>query len=250
MANRWSRLYLGRRNIRLEMWYVAFSLGLMGSFHCLGMCGPLALAISKPLDYSKKTVLLRTINYHLGKTLMYALMGVLFGLISSLVLMAELQRLSSIILGVIMIFIFLLNKIPTVNKRIRLSGFKPLQYVQRLTNHILGRINNYHPFILGFFNGILPCGLVYVAIAGALTTGSVVQSMFFMALFGLGTIPLMAFLVFSQSFYNFSFRNKIRNILPYISLVVGGFLIYRGLVVEMPRELNFWEALKNPIMCH
>ena len=122
--------------------------------------------------------------------------------------------------------------------------------IQSMLSYMTKRSKEFHPFQLGMANGLLPCGLVYLAIAGALAVGSVLGGMLFMALFGLGTIPMLFVLTTGYGMFSMSFRSKFRKILPYVTLCFGIFLIYRGFAVDVPLDLNFWEALKNPVLCH
>lgn len=232
------------------MWYAAFTLGLFGSLHCIGMCGPLAIAFCAPDAKRTSAKLISSIGYHAGKTSTYAILGLLFGLLGSFLFIADLQKTISILLGLALVITFILsididhkiNSIPIVRRiyqqlRIAISG-------------IYQQSRRYPSYILGMANGLLPCGLVYLALAGALATGDVLAGMFFMIFFGLGTAPMLIGLVLGMQWVSPRMKSRFRSVLPYVTLSFGMFLIYRGVVVDMPEHLNFWEALKNPIMCH
>ena len=122
--------------------------------------------------------------------------------------------------------------------------------VGKLLLRYTNRIKSKSPFTIGLINGLLPCGLVYLALAGALISENIVQSSLFMMFFGLGTIPAMAGFLKGFHFLPFSIKRYFNKALPIVTLCFGGFMIYRGLVIEMPMELSFFEAIKNPIMCH
>ena len=115
---------------------------------------------------------------------------------------------------------------------------------------MIKEVQSYPPFILGMVNGLLPCGLVYLALAGALTTGNIYSGGLFMFFFGLGTIPMLFGLVLGNQMISGSKRKTLTKVIPYVSLAFGVFLCYRGIVVDMPMELDFFEAMKNPVMCH
>lgn len=232
------------------MWYIAFTLGLFGSLHCVGMCGPLAIAFCNREGDGKGQLLVSSLGYNIGRTLTYALLGLLFGLLGSFLFIADIQKGLSIFLGGLLVFSFLMsididakiNSIPAVKQvYVRLRVF-----ISNLYSHSKA----YPPFVLGMANGLLPCGLVYLALTGALATGDVIHGMTFMTLFGLGTIPMLLCLVMGANLVSPKIRHRFRKILPYVTLGFGLFLIYRGIMIDMPTEINFWEALKNPIMCH
>lgn len=232
------------------MLWMALTLGFFGSLHCIGMCGPLAIAFCDRPSQSVATKLFYSITYNLGRTLTYSLLGVVFGLIGSMLILASLQKVISIVLGVLFVLSFLmtididntLNRIGWVNRI--------YQKVQYTMSNLLNRSKRYPPFLLGVVNGVLPCGLVYLAIAGAMSRGGMFSGALFMMCFGLGTIPAMLGLTMSMQLVSAKRLMGIRRVIPYVTLVFGIFLIYRGIVVDMPAELDFWEALKNPVMCH
>lgn len=232
------------------MWYVAFTLGLFGSLHCVGMCGPLAIAFCNREGDDMRHRLSSSLGYNLGRTLTYTFLGLIFGLLGSFLFVADIQKALSIFLGGLLVFSFMMsvdidakiNSLPAVKRvydRLRIA-----------ISNLYNQTKKYPPFILGMANGLLPCGLVYLALTGALTSGDLVQGMIFMALFGLGTIPMLVSLVMGVNLVSPKFRSRFRKVLPYVTLGFGLFLIYRGVMIDLPVEMNFWEALKNPIMCH
>lgn len=232
------------------MIYVAFTLGLFGSLHCVGMCGPLAIAFCDKEGDSTGQRLVSGLSYNLGRTFTYAILGLFFGLLGSFIVVVDLQKVLSIVLGALLVTSFFLsydidqkiNGLPSVRKfydRLRL-----------VISNMYTRAKRYHPFTLGAANGLLPCGLVYLALAGAVAAGTLADGMIFMTFFGLGTIPMMLALVLGIKMMTPKWRFQFRRVLPFVTLAFGVFLIYRGVVVDMPAELNFWEMLKNPIMCH
>jgi len=232
------------------MWVVAFTLGLFGSLHCVGMCGPLAIAFCDNEGDTTSQRLKSGISYNLGRTFTYSILGLIFGLLGSFLVVVDLQKVLSIVLGILLIFSFLLSY--DIDQKINgLPLMRTLYAKLRLgISKMYSKAKQYHPFTLGAANGLLPCGLVYLALAGAVASGSLIQGMIFMSLFGLGTIPMMLTLILGFKLLNPKMRFQFRRVLPYVTLCFGLFLIYRGVVVGMPEELNFWEMLKNPLMCH
>lgn len=233
------------------MWYVAFTLGLLGSLHCLGMCGPLAIAAASGHGcISLRDKFSATLQYNIGRTLTYTALGVLFGLIGGLAYLASFQKVISISMGILLIGAFLMSI--NVESKINASQLgKSLHHkVRTLLEKVLTKTANHSPLSIGLVNGLLPCGLVYLALAGAMTSGSLISGMLFMTLFGLGTMPMMITLALGYGTIPLHWRVRLKQVVPYVSLAFGGYLIYRGIVVNAPQDLDFWIAINNPVMCH
>lgn len=232
------------------MLYIAFTLGFFGSLHCLGMCGPLALAFSNRPGQSKRQNFFSGLAYNFGRITTYGFIGILFGLIGSFIFFADFQKYLSIGMGVLLVLSFLFS-INIDHKIQRMPFFaEKYQQVHALLSGMMKKSQDVGSFLLGMANGLLPCGLVYLALAGSLATGNIYSGFSFMVFFGLGTIPMLLTLTTGSQLVSGSWRSQYKKIIPWVSLAFGVFLIYRGVAVEIPTELNFWEALKNPIMCH
>ncbi len=89
-------------------------------------------------------------------------------------------------------------------------------------------------FFIGTLNGLLPCGLVYLAVAGASATSGPSEGAAYMALFGAGTLPVMLSVVVAGNFISVNIRNHIRNAMPYMILLIGVLFILRGLCLGIP----------------
>lgn len=121
--------------------------------------------------------------------------------------------------------------------------------VKNKLSALLSIRNNSSAFKIGLLNGILPCGLVYVALAGSVTGGDVLFGAVYMAAFGLGTLPMMvAVMVFKNLQKNFFVR--FRRWIPVGLFLFGLLMIYRGIMLDVPLDLKFWEANNFPTMCH
>ncbi len=220
------------------MIWVAFSLGLFGSLHCLGMCGPLALGYSG-LSGSKPGVsaAIHSALYNFGRVLSYMLLGFLFGLLSSVVTLSGMQNKLSIAAGVVLVFLFLMSlDLERVLGKIgwyrSFTKVIQAQISQRL------RHKRPNPLLFGIINGFLPCGMVYLALAGALTAGNVFYSTSFMLFFGLGTFPALLSLMLGSKFVGFRSKIPYTKILPYVGLLLGVYLIIRGFMFELPKTLD------------
>ena len=215
------------------MLWTALVLGLAGSFHCLGMCGPIAFVL--PVDRSSKSKLIfQTFLYHLGRIISYSLIGLLFGLIGKGLYLAGFQQRLSILMGVVMIALVLIpisifNKYNFTKPLYRIIG----QVKQKLGSYLTKKSNK-AIFSIGFFNGFLPCGLVYIALLGSISVSNILNGSLYMVLFGIGTIPLMTGAIFLGNFVNLSLRNKIQKAIPVFVVIIGLLFIMRGLGLGIP----------------
>ncbi len=232
------------------MYYLGLTLGLFGSLHCIGMCGPLAIAFCIRPNATKSQILFNALTYNIGRTLTYTLLGIIFGSIGSFLFLVDLQKYLSIIIGVILItsVLFSLDLESRFNKISFLSRIN--FYIKNKISKLVSLSQTKSPLSLGMINGLLPCGLVYLAIAGALSSQTMMSGALFMMMFGLGTIPALFLLVIGSQSISPKIRSRFRQSLPFVNILFGIFLIYRGVAVDMPESLNFWEAIKNPILCH
>lgn len=215
------------------MFILAFSLGLIGSLHCVGMCGPIALLL--PLQRQQKVFRWIQLGaYFFGKTLAYTLMGLLFGIVGEGLFIAEYQQEFSILAGLVMIGMGLFSLLHISLKGLQnplLKGFALLKSAlgRQLTKKTLSS-----SLFIGFLNGFLPCGLVYTALFGALAMGNLWDSMGYMTAFGLGTIPLMLLLVVLGDFLPVGLRRQLNQWLPMVVIVVGILFVLRGLGLGIP----------------
>ena len=168
--------------------WTAFMVGLVGSLHCVGMCGPIAMALPYQ-GRNKLTTAVNVIQYNAGRVITYALLGGLIGLLGEGLFLAGMQRAFSVGAGVLLLLAAILSLHLTSNF-IRVPGINRMFFWLKST---LGRLINSGSsrslLVIGMLNGLLPCGLVYLAIVGAMAAGSVIKGMSYMALFGIGTIP-------------------------------------------------------------
>ncbi len=208
---------------------IALALGLLGSLHCAAMCGPLMLALPIPPGRPSRFVAGRII-YQLGRVATYTLLGVVAGLIGKSIYLAGLQRWVSIALGVAILLGFL------ISKRISLSA-PVVRLVTRLKTAMSAQLQR-RSFrslaLLGMLNGLLPCGLVYVALAGALAHGTLSAGVVYMAVFGLGTLPTMLGISLSGKLFPLALRLKLRRAIPLGVCLLAGLLILRGMALGIP----------------
>ncbi|MFK5957406.1 MAG: sulfite exporter TauE/SafE family protein [Lutibacter sp.] len=215
------------------MLWTALVLGLAGSFHCIGMCGPIAFVL--PVDRSSKSkVFFQTFLYNFGRLISYSLIGLLFGFIGKGLYLAGFQQRLSVLMGVIMIATIVIP-ISIFNKyNFSKPLYKIIAQVKIKLGFYLNKKSNKALFLIGFFNGFLPCGLVYMALIGSISTGNAIQGSLYMAVFGLGTIPMMSAAVFIGNFVSFSLRTKIQKAIPIFVVIIGLLFILRGLGLGIP----------------
>jgi len=154
------------------MIWSAIILGFLGSFHCVGMCGPIAFML--PVDRSNSVKKVSQIfTYHFGRLLAYSIIGLFFGLVGKSLYIFGLQR-------------------------------------------------------------FLPCGLVYMGVFASLAMSSAWQGSLYMALFGLGTIPLMTTAIYLGKFLNATVKQRIQKAIPVFVIIIGALFIIRGLGLGIP----------------
>ncbi len=214
------------------MFISAVILGLFGSFHCIGMCGPIAFML--PVDRTNKVKqFFQILSYHLGRLFTYSLIGLLFGFLGKGFYFFGFQQQLSILVGVSMILIILLPK--TFQKyNFSKSINRLVMKVKSALGEELRKKGNDTFFTIGFLNGFLPCGLVYMAVFGALTTTNAISGSLYMFIFGLGTVPLMTIIVYVGNFANGLVRKRIQQVIPYVVVFIGVLFIIRGLGLGIP----------------
>ncbi len=229
---------------------IGFFMGLLGSVHCIGMCGPLvmALPISQMNPIQK---VLATILYHIGKITTYGLLGVVVGVFGKQIPFYNVQQHLSIVIGSLMLvyvlWVFYLHPKRTL-------GFLKIDWLQKPIIAALGKLfkqNNVGSFLLiGFLNGLLPCGMIYLALGSAWANQAALQSGLFMVLFGLGTLPALLMVAFGGQLMGFAFRQKIQKALPYMLFSMGVLLILRGMNLGIPYISPMIENGASVAACH
>src|SRR6478736_2629078 len=196
-----------------QIFISAFSIGLLSSFHCVGMCGAIAFSLpTQNLPRLKKITAI--VLYNTGRIVTYATLGTIFGLAGRQIYLGGFQQWLSIIAGCVILVIAIQSLLRY--SFFHLRGFNKLNlFIQQLVSKFINNSSLKSVFLLGMANGLLPCGLVYLAIAGALGTGSIDGAAFFMMSFGLGTFPAMFALSYFGFFINISVRNTIKKAVPW-----------------------------------
>jgi hypothetical protein len=229
----------------------ALIMGLMGSFHCVGMCGPIAFML--PVDHNKPAKkLLQVFLYHLGRLISYSILGLVFGFLGKGLYVFGMQQRLSIIIGVLMITIILIPY-KTFNKY---NFSKPIySFLSKVKNQLGKELQKKTPdtfLTIGLLNGLLPCGLVYMALFGSIATASPWLGALFMALFGVGTIPLMTSAVYFGSMLKGKAKKSVQRLIPVFVILIGLLFILRGMGLGIPyiSPEPLTEVVSSSLDCH
>lgn len=213
----------------MELW-TALVLGFVGSFHCVGMCGPIAMSIPRTSS-SLFALSFSAILYNTGRILVYALFGILFGLLGTQITFSGFQGTLSILLGGGIVIGVVLNRF--FKKRDKPQVYQKLvQSISKCYGKLIRKPSTLALFGMGVLNGLLPCAFVYSGLAAAVITVSPVHSMQYMALFGLGTFPAMFLMYLAPTILSLDLRSSIRKLVPYLAFSLGVFLIVRGIAFQ------------------
>ncbi|KRB55942.1 sulfite exporter TauE/SafE family protein [Flavobacterium sp. Root186] len=215
------------------MLFSAFILGLISSLHCVGMCGPIAMML--PVDHKNEAKkVTQIITYHFGRLTAYSTIGLIFGLLGRGFFLAGMQQKMSILIGITMILIVLIPEKVFVKYNFSKPVYKVISNIKSSLGSQFKKKSYKSLFTIGLLNGFLPCGMVYVALFGAIAMQSASLGVLYMLLYGLGTIPLMTVVVYVNSLLKLPFRNKIQKAIPYVAIIIGVLFILRGLGLGIP----------------
>lgn len=215
------------------MLWAGFILGFLGSLHCVGMCGPIAfmLPVDRHNNFRKAT---QVLLYHLGRLISYAILGLVFGVLGKSISLFGIQQQLSIAIGVLMIA-------AVVVPQKSLNKFKITQPIYRIISKLKSALGQQFKknrldtfFTIGFLNGFLPCGLVYMAVFGSIALANPFSSSLYMMLFGLGTMPLMTATVYLGKYINTRIKRRIQSVIPVAVVIIGLLFILRGLGLGIP----------------
>jgi uncharacterized protein len=233
-----------------EVISTAFVMGAVGSLHCIGMCGPLGLSLPVAHRTNSGRLFGGTL-YNLGRVTTYSVLGLTLGLAGQTLFSTRWQSVLSTTLGII-IFLYLL-----IPSKYKASSF----FVSRANRPflklraILGRL--FHSptytslFSIGVLNGLLPCGMIYLALSTSLLAGTAAKGSLFMLFFGLGTFPAMLGVVFFGSYFNQQIRAQLRKAIPVFLFIMATLLVLRGLNLGIPFiSPQLPVSSHEPVTCH
>ncbi|RFC53377.1 sulfite exporter TauE/SafE family protein [Brumimicrobium aurantiacum] len=214
------------------MFWAAITLGLLANLHCIGMCGPIALAL--PIgNLSKIQKVFSVLTYNFGRIVVYAFLGAGFGLFGYGLKLIGILQILSIILGVFLIFQALIQFNIIKFTKPNITG-KALNFLKKGFNNQFKKRSIDAFFMMGVFNGLLPCGMVYTALIASLLLGSWLEGFSFMFFYGIGTLPVMISLPFIGNFFGQQLRAYYQKVLPYTLLILGIIFVLRGANLGIP----------------
>jgi sulfite exporter TauE/SafE len=219
----------------------AFILGLAGSLHCVGMCSPLAYAVTG----RGGDIIMSKLIYNLGRILMYCILGAGVSTLGA-TLPTTFQYAISIILGVSLVIIGLTKsnfRTPVLVPLMRFSSFLKNQFSNFLRDKKYSSV-----FMLGVLNGLLPCGLTFLALTTCITLATSVGGFIFMAAFGAGTLPAMLGFVSVLPILTKRFNLNVPRMMVIMQVAAGCLLIVRVLLVE-PGEVHTTAGLDQISIC-
>jgi len=233
------------------MLWSAFLIGLFGSFHCIGMCGPIALAL--PVQNNRLNLIVGRLLYNIGRAITYAAFGFVFGLIGQSLSLVGFQQSVSIFAGVLILLMVLLPS--KISQKIYLlkPAYGFTNFLKRKFGALLKRKSVTSTFPIGLLNGFLPCGLVYIAVAGAIAAGSSLGGAGYMFVFGIGTLPIMLAVSLAGNFISLNVRKRINKMIPAFMIVLAFLFILRGMNLGIPYvspKLQQTEITDDSVMCH
>jgi uncharacterized protein len=210
-----------------------FIVGIGGSLHCAGMCGPLALALPAGQGTFRQYVVGRLL-YNIGRTFTYVALGLIAGLAGRGIVLAGAQQAVTIGIGILLLLSLV---IPRALNRLLPSFTLP----GRITATVMGSLSRLMKkssmtalTLIGVLNGLLPCGFVYLGLAAAVTLGDAARAMLFMAGFGMGTLPVMLTIAVAGKSIQEGVRRRILRVVPVITAALAILLIVRGLNLGIP----------------
>ena len=225
----------------LSLLIVALGLGLAGSLHCAGMCGPLLLSLSL-IKKNRGKLFRELFVHHAGRIFAYAVLGLIAGTMGQAMASGGMQQKLSIIAGVLLLILLV---IPHMMK----GKSKFSVFLKKKWGQLINKSGFKNSFLIGTVNGLLPCGLVYAALASAAATGSIISGALFMVIFGIGTLPLLLVISVGGLKLNLSTKKLSSYVLPAATIITASLLILRGMNLGIPYVSPTYEADSQEISC-
>jgi uncharacterized protein len=219
---------------------LVFSLGLLGSVHCLQMCGPIVLAYSLPMADAqggglRRRLIMSHLAYNAGRITTYSVLGAVagaaghaLGLIGRL---AGFENIAAIVAGIFLIAmgISMAGVLP-VSNLLRLDPTRLLTRLHHVASRLITAPSHRSKFKLGLLLGFLPCGLIYAALLKAMEAGNPVAGAVVMLIFGLGTAGALIVTGFLSSVIAVPLRRWGNMIAAVGVTLLGALLLYRGMM--------------------
>ncbi|MBR9861306.1 sulfite exporter TauE/SafE family protein [bacterium] len=219
------------------MIWTGFIMGLLGSVHCAAMCGPLMLGLSMK-GYNWVSL----IQHHLGRWIGYIILAFILKLLITPLQMMEWQQTIGIISGVLILLYGLKSYIKPIN-----TVFE--KTVQLLSSRMLKQSGSAASLSLGVLNGLLPCGLSFAAASLSINFTMWSETMFFMVLFGLGTLPVLFVMAMLPQWGKLNLVQKMNKILPKALILIGFLIVFRSAGLGIPYVSPAFETKTESVNC-
>jgi len=213
--------------------FAALLLGFVTSFHCAGMCGPIAIALPLKSDTWFSRIFSSSL-YNLGRSITYAIIGFLFGFLGQGLVLIGFQRWVGIVMGSIMILSAFFPVLFKSSFNLDKTMFSFVGKLKKSLGLLFGKRSYSSLFAIGLLNGLLPCGPVYIALAASVGTGSALNGALFMFLFGIATIPILMAISLLGNLISINLRKKISRYIPVAVFIIGVLFVLRGLSLGIP----------------
>lgn len=235
----------------MTQWLAVFVGGLLGSSHCIGMCGGFAIGIGASVEKLGPATA-RQLTYSAGRILTYCFLGAMGGF-AGLYLqrfrtpLLTVQQVFSIVAGVLMVIVALSILIP---RRGAATSPKSGCVTASLLGPFMRLPGQIGVLLAGVATGFLPCGLVYGFLAQAAATSSIHLGALTMLAFGLGTVPLMVATGCGGQFMTHHTRMRVYRVAACVVLVMGAITVRRGFVSRSDRCCDCETAASAPAVVH
>jgi sulfite exporter TauE/SafE len=217
----------------MTFYWSALLVGFLGSFHCVGMCGPIALSLSGNSNH-RFNFLKGRIFYNAGRIITYSAMGIGAGFIGQGFSLAGVQQWLSLLIGLLLVLVLFIPSLLTRSEKFGKPAVALNRFVKQKFSYLLRKKSTFSLFGIGLVNGLLPCGLVYVALAASLALGGIQQGATYMFFFGLGTLPMMLAVSLAGNLVSLRLRSRINRMIPAFVFAMGLLFILRGLSLGIP----------------
>ena len=227
------------------MWLTALVIGFAGSMHCLGMCSPLAMAVTS----RNRSAFINRALYNGGRISTYALMGALVSGLGAMLPLSKYQNIISIVMGLTLLLIGV-----GAVREIRIPGLT--WGIQRLTGGLkllfaeyLQRKNRGAIVMLGALNGLLPCGLTFIALTWCVSLRGPLDGFNFMLLFGAGTLPVMLGFTSIIPALARKLNWSLQKLTTTMLILSGCVLILRVFIIHIPHAQAGSSGFVDIILC-
>jgi sulfite exporter TauE/SafE len=209
---------------------MAFLMGMTGSLHCAGMCGPIVLVMPFQHLLGIRKII-GILAYHTGRIAVYVLLGWLLFRFKNL-FSFQLQQYLSVGVGALLFLAGIFSLFPNKAMHFALPW---TSFIRTQLGKLIGKARLHTLFLTGIFNGLLPCGMVYMALSAAISTShSQWFAMSLMAAFGLGTMPMLLAFTLLKNKTGLQKNNSLRRWIPLLMAFFGLLFILRGLGLGIP----------------